>query len=84
MTDNDNKSAGALAQFNWQWLVPAVLIFAAMLFVYREGLSLMVGWWEKKEEYNHGYLNSGRCRVTCCCCAPTYSARLTCRAAGAV
>lgn len=49
------KSASRPA-LNWAWLLPAALVTIALLAVFREGLGLMVNWWENKEEYNHGYL----------------------------
>ncbi|MBT8421952.1 MAG: VPLPA-CTERM-specific exosortase XrtD [Gammaproteobacteria bacterium] len=56
MSTADPSTETTKTKINWQWLLPAVLIFAAILYAYREGLGLMVNWWEKKEEYNHGYL----------------------------
>ncbi len=50
-TNNNDKP-----RINWFWLLPGVLILITVLVVYREGLGLMVNWWEKKPEYNHGYL----------------------------
>lgn len=41
---------------NWTWVLPAVLVLAALLTVFRDGLASMVEWWELKPEYNHGYL----------------------------
>lgn len=49
------NSAGAAGQKQWLWLLPAILVIAAMIYAYRDGLSLMVKWWDR-EEYNHGYL----------------------------
>jgi len=56
MSTAEPSSETTQQKINWQWWVPAVLIFATILYAYREGLGLMVDWWEKKEEYNHGYL----------------------------
>ena len=50
-----SEPGGTSGRPNWIWLVPALLVFATLIFAYREGLSLMVTWWER-EEYNHGYL----------------------------
>jgi len=36
-------------------LGPIILLFASM-YAFREGLLLMVNWWERMPEYNHGYL----------------------------
>lgn len=59
MSTANNKegtsSEGATGRLNWIWLLPAILVFATLVYAYREGLSLMVTWWER-EEYNHGYL----------------------------
>jgi len=59
MSTANNKegtiSEGATGRLNWIWLLPAILVFATLIYAYREGLSLMVTWWER-EEYNHGYL----------------------------
>jgi exosortase D (VPLPA-CTERM-specific) len=33
-----------------------ILILAAALYAFRDGLLLMVNWWERMPEYNHGYL----------------------------
>ena len=54
--NKENSSPdGTIGQSRWPWLVPAILVFATLIYVYREGLGLMVQWWER-EEYNHGYL----------------------------
>ena len=36
-------------------LLSAILVGAALIYAFRDGLSLMVTWWDR-EEYNHGYL----------------------------
>ena len=36
--------------------LPAVAVIAALMYAFREGLLLMVDWWERMPEYNHGYL----------------------------
>ncbi len=57
-TANENEGtepAGNASRLNWASLLPAILVLAALLYAYRDGLSLMVTWWER-EEYNHGYL----------------------------
>jgi len=41
---------------HWGALLTAVVLLAALLFAFREGLLLMVDWWETSPEYNHGYL----------------------------
>jgi exosortase D (VPLPA-CTERM-specific) len=36
--------------------LPLIVLLGALIYAYREGLSLMVNWWESMPEYNHGYL----------------------------
>lgn len=36
--------------------LPVVAVIAALMYAFREGLLLMVDWWERMPEYNHGYL----------------------------
>ena len=50
------SSKSSLDQINWMWVLPAALVLLVTIFVFREGLSFMLIWWETKEEYNHGYL----------------------------
>ena len=33
-----------------------VVVLGALIYAFREGLALMVNWWERFPEYNHGYL----------------------------
>jgi exosortase D (VPLPA-CTERM-specific) len=54
--ETQTERSVASPALNWPWLLPAVLIIFALFVVFREGLGLMVNWWENKEEYNHGYL----------------------------
>ena len=37
-------------------LLPGAVVLIAALYAFREGLLLMVNWWERMPEYNHGYL----------------------------
>lgn len=55
MTSATEKPPAEQAR-NWYWVMPGLAVFAALLYVYREGLLLMVDWWERMPEYNHGYL----------------------------
>ncbi len=55
MTDNTATTESSLSP-NWLWVAYAALVLAAMIFVFRDGLAVMVNWWETSEEYNHGYL----------------------------
>jgi exosortase D (VPLPA-CTERM-specific) len=43
-------------QINYMWLAYAAIVVATLIFLFRDGLSVMVNFWEQKEEYNHGYL----------------------------
>ncbi len=59
MSDKNNKSAGessAAKPFSWINLLPIALVLGALMYAFREGLLLMVDWWERFPEYNHGYL----------------------------
>jgi exosortase D (VPLPA-CTERM-specific) len=55
---NQNKNTKAAA--DWSFSLGAVLSILALLIValyaYRDGLLLMLNWWERMPEYNHGYL----------------------------
>jgi exosortase D (VPLPA-CTERM-specific) len=37
-------------------LVAIAAVLGALMYAFREGLALMVNWWERFPEYNHGYL----------------------------
>jgi H+/Cl- antiporter ClcA len=37
-------------------LAAIVAVLGACFYAFREGLALMVNWWERFPEYNHGYL----------------------------
>ena len=56
--DKDQKAAsgGVALQSFGVALLPVILMLAALLYAYRDGLLLMVDWWERMPEYNHGYL----------------------------
>jgi exosortase D (VPLPA-CTERM-specific) len=51
-----NNNAITWVTSNWAALGAAILMLAALLFAYRDGLLLMVDWWERMPEYNHGYI----------------------------
>ena len=54
---NDNSaSTSASATINWMWVAYAAVVLFSLIFLFREGLGVMVDWWENKLEYNHGYL----------------------------
>ncbi len=40
----------------WAAILSAIVVFTALLYAFRDGLLLMVDWWETSPEYNHGYL----------------------------
>ncbi|MEC9375818.1 MAG: VPLPA-CTERM-specific exosortase XrtD [Pseudomonadota bacterium] len=46
----------ASLKLNWIWIIYASTILAGLIFIFREGLSVMLSWWENSPEYNHGYL----------------------------
>jgi exosortase D (VPLPA-CTERM-specific) len=50
----NNLAINAYSQ--WASIMSAILVFAALLYAFRDGLLLMVDWWEESPEYNHGYL----------------------------
>lgn len=50
-----NKTVGQ-SRFSPGALLPVLLVIFAALYAYREGLLLMLNWWERMPEYNHGYL----------------------------
>jgi exosortase D (VPLPA-CTERM-specific) len=52
---SENVDAQAELHIGVRLLGP-LLILAAALYAFRDGLLLMVNWWEKMPEYNHGYL----------------------------
>jgi exosortase D (VPLPA-CTERM-specific) len=41
---------------NWLWVAYAAIVLATLIYVFWEGLAVMVLWWEESAEYNHGYL----------------------------
>ncbi|MBS93288.1 MAG: VPLPA-CTERM-specific exosortase XrtD [Chromatiales bacterium] len=55
MANGDHNTID-LSRQNWSWLLLPILIFVSTLVLFRDGLGLMVTWWETKPEYNHGYL----------------------------
>ncbi len=54
--NNNSAQAAAISPAMLMMFASVVAVLAALLFSYREGLLLMVGWWERMPEYNHGYL----------------------------
>jgi exosortase D (VPLPA-CTERM-specific) len=57
MTNNkENIAASKRTDIPWLSLAPVAIIFAAVMYAFRDGLILMVKWWENWPEYNHGYL----------------------------
>ena len=53
MIENDNKMVWKETPVLWMLFAIAV---GLLIFVYSDALSKMVGWWETREEYGHGYL----------------------------
>lgn len=53
---NGEQNTTDPSRLNWSWLLLPALIFVSTLVLFRDGLGLMVKWWETKPEYNHGYL----------------------------
>jgi len=59
MSDNNQNNSiqtDAVSPAMGLMLASSVAVVAALIFSYREGLGLMVSWWERMPEYNHGYL----------------------------
>jgi len=53
---NKNSNSGSQASQALLQLVPVLIAVSALFYAFREGLALMVNWWERMPEYNHGYL----------------------------
>lgn len=53
MVDNENKMVWKEKSVLWGLLGLSVLL---LVFIHYDGLSLMVKWWETREEYGHGFL----------------------------
>jgi len=64
----------------WLRLLPAVALLGALMYAYREGLLLMVNWWERMPEYNHGYLIPVVAAYLLLLCAEKYRQATTKRA----
>ena len=56
MTNTTNNTNSQAEWPAWARLLGPILILAAALYAFRDGLLLMVNWWERMPEYNHGYL----------------------------
>jgi exosortase D (VPLPA-CTERM-specific) len=54
--NQNNKKAAAEWSFSLGAVLPILVLLAVALYAYREGLLLMLNWWERMPEYNHGYL----------------------------
>ncbi len=59
MSETSGKNAGergAVMNALWLRVLPILAVLGALMYAFREGLLLMVNWWERMPEYNHGYL----------------------------
>ncbi|MGI9315875.1 MAG: VPLPA-CTERM-specific exosortase XrtD [bacterium] len=61
-------------------LAAITAVLGALIFAFREGLGLMVNWWERFPEYNHGYLIPVVAAYLLLLCADKYRAIKTQRA----
>ena len=53
MTVNDKILILKESPVFWAGVALSVLL---LIFIHFEGLSLMVSWWESREEYGHGFM----------------------------
>jgi exosortase D (VPLPA-CTERM-specific) len=58
MAENNEKQLNSSQDIQALLLrtLPVVAILAGLIYAYQTGLLLMVDWWERMPEYNHGYL----------------------------
>jgi exosortase D (VPLPA-CTERM-specific) len=59
MTEFNDKSVReneGIVRPVWLRALPVLVLLGALMYAYRDGLLLMVNWWERMPEYNHGYL----------------------------
>jgi exosortase len=55
-THNSSVASDNRPPISWFSVFSALLVLLTVLFAFRDGLRLMVTWWEEWPEYNHGYL----------------------------
>jgi exosortase D (VPLPA-CTERM-specific) len=55
-SDINAGERGAVKNALWLRVLPLLAVLGALMYAFREGLLLMVSWWERMPEYNHGYL----------------------------
>jgi len=54
--DMNSGVSDSRTAINWIAVSAALFVLLAVLYAFRDGLLLMVAWWEEWPEYNHGYL----------------------------
>ncbi|MCP4000178.1 MAG: VPLPA-CTERM-specific exosortase XrtD [Gammaproteobacteria bacterium] len=54
--EKNQTKAQSILQPIWLRALPLVVLLGVLIYAYRVGLLLMVDWWERMPEYNHGYL----------------------------